>query len=100
MSAKVEAKIEIRDMRILKDTLTRMGYKTNERNNGIAIKEGYRDIFFDLDKQKVVHDSYEASTVNNIKAQYAFDFEKNRLAQLGATFDVVETEDRIEILVK
>ena len=100
MSAKVEAKIEIREMRILKDTLEKMGYKYNENGNCLSVRAGYRDIHFDLDNQKATHDSGESHIVQDIKVQYALSFEKNRLAQLGATFDVVETDEKIEILVK
>jgi hypothetical protein len=97
MSAQITAKIEIRDMRILKDTLEKMGYKFTETGNEISINTGYRGIRFCGDK--VTYDSGQGQTVNEIKCQYALNFKKQELANLGLPFEVVETEKQIEISV-
>ena len=97
MSAQITAKIEIRDMRILKDTLEKLNFKFKESNGQISINEGYRGIVFNGDK--VTFDSGQQHTIDNIKSQYALNFKKQELANLGLPFEVVETEKQIEISV-
>jgi hypothetical protein len=97
MSCQITAKIDIRDMRILKDTLEKMGYKFKESGKGITVNEGYRSIR--ITESEVTFDTGNEHIVNDIKVQYAFNFKKQELASLGLPYEVVETEKQIEISV-
>jgi hypothetical protein len=96
MSQKIQTKFAVREMKIMKDVLNKLGYDFNERGAGLIVtgKSGYS---ITINEEKINFDSIEKETVNKIKIEYG----RSRaiaLAQLeGSNYQMEETADEIII---
>ena len=71
MSTKINIQCEIRDMRILKDTLAQMNIAYTEQNQDVlAIKRAYMPITINTANGHVECDSVSSKEVDNIVKQY------------------------------
>lgn len=97
MSSKIHVKCEMRDRKILADTLTKLGYKFNEHDKIIRVKAGYQHI--DISETDISCDSADRSIVSQIKVEYQKNLQLSQLALTGEQYEVVETEDKVSIYV-
>lgn len=98
MSRKIEAKIEIRDMKILKDTLNKMGFST--KDNGKTIRASKNYTTFNFSEGSVLMDDMHRHELEPVLSQYAKNFEVAQLEMKGRLYNINETENEIIIGVK
>jgi hypothetical protein len=72
MSTKVNVNTEIRNSKILKDTLEQLKIKCNEdkQNEIITIQIAYNNMIFDLKNGHVSYDSGHKGQIDNINRNY------------------------------
>jgi len=80
MSTDVIIQFEIRDMLIMKDTLTEMGINYKELNNEIHFKMGYPVV---ISENTIKFDSDERSKIDKIKQTYQINFYKDQSLREG-----------------
>jgi hypothetical protein len=97
MSAKVTGLIEIRDMKILQDTLKKMKIDFTANDKNVSISRRWNNIVFNHDK--VTYDDVDKNIVTNISVEYAKNFKISELDQLGEVYQVEETNDFVKINV-
>jgi hypothetical protein len=84
MSTKINVQCEIRDMRILKDTLNQMGINFTEQNQDVlAIQRAYMPITINTRTGDLSHDSAHTGEVKNIRIQYAANFCREQCIREG-----------------
>lgn len=84
MSRKICVQFEVRNMLIMKDTLTQMGIDYEELNqNSVRIGRSYQDITIDAGKGTIKYDSASEHEVNSIKQNYQINFYKDKAIREG-----------------
>lgn len=97
MSGKIIVRGELRDRKILKDTLEQMGLTFTENGSGpIQVQSHYG---MTISETEINCDTVDRHTANEIKAQYQKNFQISQLALTGESYEVVETADKISIFV-
>lgn len=69
MSCRVTVHCDIRNMKLLRETLDEMGYNYTDKENGVTVKSGFRNIEIS-ENGKVVGDSGSRSTIDKINQTY------------------------------
>jgi hypothetical protein len=93
MSAHITVQSEIRNMRILKDTLTEMGYNfadTGSNQEVVEIQRSYHNIRFSTNDGQVSFDDANTKEVNTIKRTYSVNFCKDFAIKEGMEAKVTE----------
>jgi hypothetical protein len=84
MSTKINVQCEIRDSRILKDTLSRMNISYTEKNQDVlAIQRAYMPITFNTKTGDASYDSASTREVESIMKQYAASFCRDQAIREG-----------------
>lgn len=95
MSCKIQTLFAVRDLKIMEDTISRMGYKYEKQNEKLTIKKRYNNIV--ISEQMVTCDSDNKNEVDKIKIEYGRDLGVSIVEEMGALYQVEETKDEILI---
>ena len=96
MSGKIQTIFKIREMRVMEDTLNKMGYSFTEENGQIVIAKRYNNII--ISENKITSDTTERNEVSKIKCEYSKNLVVKDLEIEGMMYEVEETADVITIL--
>jgi len=98
MSGKIQIKFAIREMKIMEDMLSKMGYKINSKNGQLTTtsKSGYQ---MKISSEGIQFDSVDKVEVDNIKIEYSKAYATSDIESRGELYQVEETADEIIFLV-
>ena len=83
MSTKIVVQSEIREMAILRDTLTDMGINYNELNNEVRLQQYSVPVIFNMETGQVNYDSDQRNLVEDITQKYAANFIRDQYLKEG-----------------
>ena len=83
MSTKIVVQSEIREMAILRDTLTDMGINYNELNNEVRLQQYSVPVIFNTETGQVNYDSDQRNLVEDITQKYAAAWCKDQYLKEG-----------------
>jgi hypothetical protein len=98
MSGKINVACELRDQKILADTLVKMGLTASTEKDGrMTIKRPYMNM--EIGIEKIDCDSMDRGMADNIKVQYQKNLQLNTLNIQGDMYEIVENSEKISIYV-
>jgi hypothetical protein len=98
MSTKIVVQSEVREMAILRDTLTEMGINFNAVNEEVRIQQYSIPIVFNTTTGQVNYDSDQKSLVEDITQKYTANFIRDQYLKEGTnTRQEVDAQGQIHI---
>ena len=96
MSSKIQTQFAVREMKIMEDTLNKLGFTFKKQNEQFVISKRYNNIV--ISANKMTHDSGSTTDVEKIKSEYTKATCIAKLEEEAALYEVTETEQEIIIL--
>ena len=96
MSCKIETAFAVREMKIMEDTLQKLGYSFSKMNNSLTIKKRFNNII--ISHTKVSCDSDNTIEVEKIKSEYSKNVYVSEFENEGVIYEIEETKNEIVIL--
>ena len=97
MSCKIQTFFAVRNMKIMQDSLNKLGFNYTEKGDGtLAIKRRYKNIV--ISEDMISCDSANQHEVNKIKVEYGRNLGISIVEEMGALYKVEETKNEIVIL--
>lgn len=97
MSCKIQTKFAIREMRVMEDTLKKMGFAYDKVEGKLVISRPHYPI--EISENEISCDSMNSREIDNIKVEYAKTVAINGIEERGEMYQMEETENEITILV-
>jgi hypothetical protein len=98
MSVKVVTAFEITNFQIMEEVLQKLGYTFKKQDSQLIINKPYYDII--ISKNEVSCDSMNKTEIEKIMWSYQKEFQIKERILRGETYNVVETEDEVVIIVE
>ena len=99
MSCKIHTQFAVREVKIMEDTLEKLGFSFTKSGNQLVLKnrDNYNNV--SISESKITYDRGAAHDVENIKSEYQRNVEIARLDEEGSLYEVEETREEITIFV-
>lgn len=96
MSCKIQTKFAVRDLRIMEDTLKKLGYEIDKRTGAMRVTS-HHGYGIDISNEQISCDSMDKKEVDGIKIGYSKALAISTVEKEGALYEIVENENEIII---
>jgi len=96
MSCKIQTQFAVREMKIMEDTLKKLGYSFNKHSGTLQVT-GHSGYGITVAENEIHYDSVDKSNVDTIKVEYSRALALSMVEKEGALYQMEETNNEIII---